>query len=367
MPPEVDVEADPFLKVLTDALRAGPGSPEWHQAVTQLRDGGAAAAPHRDEYNLLVTARERLEQGKDYRSVRPGAGFTRKVFDGIERENEGGEGRRPTIPTANLVALGSALAIAGVLALVLFFLFRGDGDGDVGGRGEGIKGLTDAYFPDAVASARFDGRVPAGWKTIGSLKLDAAGGLRPAQDGGPPDGQVDGQVLGGGVVRIDPLAAGGSYVVDAKLLLPASAAAGITEVFVSDSPEFSHQRAAGAGGELAWSLQEGSQRVVAGGNVQGPAAQPGAAQATGPLAVEVRFNGTVAVIKAGGRQLWAGEHKLDPAKARYVGVRFLQAAGGQSGQARAETPVVQSVDIFTRKDDGAGSGGGGGARPAEGR
>src|SRR6476620_9561082 len=81
MPTEIDTN-DPFLTLLTDALRAGPGSPEWHQAVSQLKVSGENV----DEYKLLIEAREALESGRDYRSVRAGAGFTRKLLTELENK-----------------------------------------------------------------------------------------------------------------------------------------------------------------------------------------------------------------------------------------------------------------------------------------
>src|SRR5437773_747365 len=63
------LESDPLFTLLTDALRAGPGSPEWHQAVARLREDGANGS---DEYKLLQTAREHLESGRDFRAVRAG-------------------------------------------------------------------------------------------------------------------------------------------------------------------------------------------------------------------------------------------------------------------------------------------------------
>ena len=67
---------DPFLTLLTDALRGGPGSPEWREAVAKLQAGGI---PDAQQYQALVDARENLEGGKSYRSIRAGAGFTRKL------------------------------------------------------------------------------------------------------------------------------------------------------------------------------------------------------------------------------------------------------------------------------------------------
>jgi len=38
-----EIESDPFFELLTDALRAGPGSPQWHQAVQRLRQDSFVA------------------------------------------------------------------------------------------------------------------------------------------------------------------------------------------------------------------------------------------------------------------------------------------------------------------------------------
>ena len=80
-----NIESEQMMTLLTDALRAGPGSPEWHQAVGLLRAQNGDV----DEYKLLYAAREHLESGKEYRSVRAGPGFTRKVFNEIEQDPQG--------------------------------------------------------------------------------------------------------------------------------------------------------------------------------------------------------------------------------------------------------------------------------------
>src|SRR5687767_3667379 len=120
----IDLQSDEFMTLLTDALRAGPGSPEWHQAVGVLRASGSngtgTSGAGADEYQLLVQAREDLESGKDYRAVRPGAGFTRKVLSGIDEESAASV---RGLPSANLLALvgaGVILAVVVVVAVVLF-------------------------------------------------------------------------------------------------------------------------------------------------------------------------------------------------------------------------------------------------------
>ena len=74
-------DTDPMLRLLSDALRRGPGSPEWHRAVIDLRD---LAPREADEYRLLIAARERLESGRAYREVRAGPAFTRDLFGRLD-------------------------------------------------------------------------------------------------------------------------------------------------------------------------------------------------------------------------------------------------------------------------------------------
>src|SRR5882757_4169178 len=100
--PDTAIESDPLFTLLTDALRAGPGSPQWSQAVAAIRTRGAEG----DEYQALITARDNLESGRDYRSVRAGAGFTRKVLSSIEQTGEpAAAGFRTTTWVAALSAL----------------------------------------------------------------------------------------------------------------------------------------------------------------------------------------------------------------------------------------------------------------------
>src|SRR5687768_15225952 len=116
----LNLESDAFLKLLTDALRAGPGSPEWRPAGAQLRTKNGDA----DEYLMLCTAREHLESGKAYREVRAGPGFTRKVLDRVEQESGGGGGGiTGSISTANAIAVIAAIAILLILGVVGYFLF----------------------------------------------------------------------------------------------------------------------------------------------------------------------------------------------------------------------------------------------------
>ena len=119
---EDKIELDPFFQLLTDALRAGPGSPEWHQAVSRVKAGETGQD---DEYALLVQARENLATGKEYRQVQAGAGFTRKLLSNIEAD---AAAKKKSPLSASLISyIGAGLVIGGLAG---------------GGAGTAAAGLT---------------------------------------------------------------------------------------------------------------------------------------------------------------------------------------------------------------------------------
>src|SRR5580693_7747851 len=108
---QIDTENDPFLNLLTEALRDGPGSPQWREALAQLPADG------QDEYRKLIDAREALESGREYRSVRPGAGFTRKVMSGLEHQKPASASK---LRIATIIAALSAIVILGLVGLAVY-------------------------------------------------------------------------------------------------------------------------------------------------------------------------------------------------------------------------------------------------------
>src|SRR5688500_11664722 len=80
------------LQLLTDALRAGPGTPEWRAAVETVAPVGAGGGGGADEDKLVYAARQRLASGRQSREGRAGPGITRRVFDPIEDGVAGGDG-----------------------------------------------------------------------------------------------------------------------------------------------------------------------------------------------------------------------------------------------------------------------------------
>ena len=344
---QAPVEADPLFQLLTDALRAGPGSPEWHQAVAKVREGGVSPSEHADEFRVLVAVREHLESGRDWRTVRAGPGFTRKLFDRLDEEDHGG--RRRGLPAATLIALLGGLVIVGVLAVVAWQLIpHGTTGGDRTVK-PNIQELEQAYFPTEVAAATFDAAggtgpapaLPPMWQSVGKLDLEVAKpGLRPAP-GGPTD-------VGGALLAPDTLPADEPFEVDVKLQLGRPAEDVIVQAFVSADADFSPDKAT-SGNEIVWSLRGPQQQVILGQTPQKEAprpAPPPAGDKPQTLTVRILVSKDAAVVQTDGQPLWSGTHGL-PANPRRVGIRFLR-AGPKAADKGHEPAAVQSIRILKK-------------------
>src|SRR5262249_44869987 len=157
-----DFESDQFLTLLTDALRAGPGSPAWHEAVNKLRQEGVQGA---DEYKMLLDTRQNLQSGKPYREIRAGAGFTKKVMSAIDEEAS--SPARSGIPTPTIIAILAALV--GIAVIVLIARLTGKQP-----QVPSIADLQARTFTRDLLAAPFNGQ-PNGWTKIGSMKLSFDG------------------------------------------------------------------------------------------------------------------------------------------------------------------------------------------------
>lgn len=330
----LDFESDQFLQLLTEALRAGPASPEWHQAVARLRAEHSAEI---DEFKLLVAARQHLESGKEYRSVRAGPEFTRKIMTSLEAEEPAIARRRTKVPTANLIAIVSALVMIGVVVVVVWFLIPGKNEAPIA-----IDGLASTYFSEPAMSASFDSPLDPQWRSFGSLRLDVGAGLSPVP-------ALDNtEASGGGIYWNQSLEASQPFSLDATLRVNQSLDNLIAQVFVTDQPEFSEARGTGQH-ELAWSLRNGQATLVLpSGNVatQSPKLRDM------PTTVNLRIvmDATNTIVEMGGKQMWKGEHGLGQ-KPRYVGVRFLRVEAQQGGEPTRRTSdkdalVFQSLRVL---------------------
>ena len=293
---EVQIESDPLFQLLTDALRAGPQSAEWSQAVARVREGGGAEA---DEYKLLLHARENLESGKEYKSVRAGTGFTRNLFGKIDEEKEAAKAKG--LPTANLLAIGAGVVLLGVIAVIAFMVGRG-------GDGRTTEETLPALFPTSVVSTEF-APDDAAMTLSGEGAANAKGGLRPGTDAFAAK-SIDGR-----------------FEIEADVTLPPGATESpLVQVVVRGS-------GADSNSALSWQLLGTTQRVVVGDDPK----YNGAASADGKTTVRIVVGNTRAAVYSNKQLLWSGDHGL-PGGPKMPGVRVGMGKG-------VTQPVVTGVRI----------------------
>src|SRR5665213_208410 len=329
MPP-ANMEANPLFGLLTDALRAGPGSPQWRDAIAALREQGVEGA---DEYNLLLEVRENLESGKDYREVRAGTGFTRKLLSEIEKEQPAG--KRSGLPTATW----SAILCGFLIAVGVGFLIHGlmSNTQTLSGSIDGLQDKSNR-FVDTLASAAFDKSIPSDWHEIGSLPLQADRGLRPALSDAVTT--RNSALLGGGMVWNQLVPAEQAFAVDVAIHAARPTAAVLLEAFVSTDPNFSASKGT-ASRDLVWQLDGREQHILLSGSGQALKSPPAFSQGETIRLIVNRDVAIIELVKSDNKtqRLWAGPHALG-AGPRIVGVRFLQ-----TGAPGKEDLSVTSITI----------------------
>jgi hypothetical protein len=316
-------EKDPLLVLLTEALRAGPGSPQWHEAIARVR--GENTAANVDEYKLLLTAREHLESGKHYRSVRAGTGFTSRLMQRIDDDS----GRRSRLPTATLIAIMAGLTIVAIVIAVGVWMTS---DHPMPGGTEVVDRLL---FVTPISSVNFERGDPAttNWRRIGSLALTKTGDLRPA-----PDNPSTKDFVGGAVISVAPVPAGQPASFEVTMRYGRHSPDVIAQVFITDQLDFSPDKSTSSN-ELVWQLQEGTARVILpGGRVEPKTLRIEPSRQT--FTVRIAFNDKYATVDASDKRLYAGPLGLGD-KDRYVGVRFLR-----KGNERVEIIAIQSMRLM---------------------
>lgn len=316
----MDIESEQFMTLLTDALRAGPGSPEWHQAVGILRSAGAGE--NVDEMQLLVRAREDLESGRGYRAITAGPGFTRKVMTGIEEE---GNVARRGLPSANLIALLAAGVILAVVVVVGVALFRNPPDPNR----EQVEKLSSIYLVNSVAQLDFkdDAEIGPQWKLIGEVPLKVNNKrLGPATTQATKDDKHE--YKAGAVVLAESIAPDQARMVDVTFKVGKQTDV-LPEVFVAEGPL--DPATAGGSKELFWLLKGGTAQVFLPPGV----IPPGSGEKIDPktistINVKVRFNKDTVIVDSGDKRLYEGPNKLSASAPRYVGVRFRRKVGDES-------------------------------------
>jgi hypothetical protein len=300
----LDFQSDQFLTLLTDALRAGPGSPEWHEAVQSLRQQGNE---QRDEYQLLISARENLEKGKEYRSVRAGPGFSRKLNDALDEE---GSAKKKSPPTTGIVAIVSAGLILGAAAVILYLLFPG------GTPTAAIEKLSNTYFVEPMLDSGFETSISSDFGKIGSLDVQAKGGLHPV-----PDGDTS-AVTGGGIVWMQKVSPTQPISIEASLKVARPTDQIIAEVFVADSDNFSTDKGTSAG-EFMWLYQAGQAKIVLPGDKVDEQMPPNR-NFKDTMNIRIVMERDAAIVSQQNKPIWSGAHGLDPGKPRFVGLRFIR-------------------------------------------
>jgi len=315
-----DPDAEPFLRVVTEALRAGPGSPEWREVVTTLRGGGVGGVI---DYELLMRVRQDLESGRAFRAVRAGPGFTRKLMTRLDDEPSAAKGPRVLTPSVLASVAGIALVLL-VVGLALHVLRPAPPAASPAA--ERLAGTT---FGTTAQSAAFTiaggGDAPAGWRTFGTVRVDPPSGLQPTGDAGARGGVMTGLLPADGPIAVEAVArgrTGGGVVV---------------QVFVADGAPDAVDAAAA---EMAAVLRDDVVRpVLPDGRFVGDAAP--AVGVVPQWVVRVAVDGDVAVVTANGRRLYAGPSGLPVGRPRYVGVRFLSTDGPAGGDL-----AVQAVRVL---------------------
>lgn len=293
---DVDISNDPLLELLSDALQAGPGSPAWHRAVTEIRAraGGDETA---DEYRLLLTARERLDSGKSYRSVRAGPGFTRKLMSALDEEVSNSSSRK-SLPMATVLAVIAGLGLLVVVIALIALVVRG--------RDGGASQLARMTFRSVITDATFQSGVSSPWRARGGLNLEASGSLHPTSGQGAGVGEVVGDRLRVGET---PLA------IEAVASRPQQKSA--VEVFLA----FSHDQ------QIVCRLLRDRAEVLLPSD---RSAGETTLAATDRHAVRIILSGTDAAVLVDGRTLFAGDMGAAGGEAN-VGVRFVVVDGDTTG------------------------------------
>lgn len=307
-------ETDEFLKLLTDALRAGPGSPQWHDAVTRLRHSTLADA---DEYRMLINAREHLESGRDYRSIYAGPGFTRKVMDQIDQE---AAGRKAVGPSANMLAVIGGVVLLAAVALIVAIIVRSAPPG-----GATVEDLRQMIFSRTTTSVDFvaDG-LPADWGLRGIQPIAGSKGLR----GGMQKGNEK-EYKSGAIHLPIPLSAE-PFAVESTIHHANATSRVDLHLFISEDPAAQSPR------DFVVDVKNGEAAAY---QPDGKLAGQVEKLAKGVVQVLIKLDKRHVIVEVDGKLLYAGPHGLSPTEPRYPGIRFLT-----RGQETDEV-TVQSIRI----------------------
>ena len=285
-------ESDAMLKLLTEALRRGPGSPEWHSAVSSVR---GLESPDADEYRLLITARERLESGRQYREVRAGPGFTRDLFGQLDASPAAA--RRISI--GQVVRLLCLLTLVGVIGVAVMYAAQA-GPKD-------MQQLSARLFVTPVRSWTFE-RMPAELHAVGPLPLEARnGGLRAG-------GRDTTEPTAGLLYADEPLDMVDGTCVELRMDYRPGPTA--VQLLLLRDAQVTGPLAAG-GGEVAIICDSTGVRVSSPSSATAPRPLP-----AGPHLLRIKAADGAAVAEVDGQTIWNGPPELGPRA--FVAVRLVR-------------------------------------------
>ena len=306
----LNIDTEQFQQMLAEALRAGPVSPLWRQAVDALKAAGESG----EELALLCKARERLEGGRGYRSIRAGNGFTRKLMARLD-ETDQMTGRG--VSSASFITAMAVLVILGVVGGLAWMLFSSGPDN------EGKVDLRSIYFVTTALSEDFDQKIGDGWQAVGSIPLVAQKGLRMQLP--RPFTQ---EIAGGGLLcplELSPLV---PVTIETTIEAASNKSRVFAEVFVTDTPTFSSDCGVSSR-ELMWQI-DGTRSRVALPDGRGVASAKVTLAANKPITVRIRLSRDKCIIEQDGRVVWSGEHQLLQDRPRRFGVRLLARRNAKS-------------------------------------
>ena len=255
----------------------------------------------------MIAARENLEKGKEYRSVRAGAGFSRKLNDALDHESSS---QKKPPPTTGIVAIVSACLILGAAAVILYLLFPG------GTPTAAIEKLSNTYFVEPLIESGFDSSISSDFGRIGSLDVQAQHGLHPVADG------ETSAVTGGGIVWMQKISPNQPICVDASLRVARPTDQVTAEVFVADSDNFSTDKGTSSN-EFLWLYQAGQAKIVLPGDKVDEQMPPNRGF-NGVINIRIALERDAAIVSQQNKAIWSGAHGLTPGKSRYIGLRFIR-------------------------------------------
>lgn len=321
---DVEFESDAFLVLLTDALRDGPGTPTWHEALQKLR---AQGIEHADEMRLLVKAREHLESGLEYRSVRAGPEFSRKLIEAIDQEAN--LKKKPPVTTTT-IALASAGVMLLVLILIGYLLWTA---------AENRSAEFNAILVNTVTSAGGSGPLPPDWVQIGELGVESRrGGIAIRATKGD-------SITGGGAYWPTPLDPSEPFSVIANFRYFHPDSKLIPQLFITDDPNFDPKNGTTTH-EMVWLLRDSQvQFRLPSGRVEAQTELTTERREASAIAtIRITLDRDQVIAELGGKQVWSGVSGMDQTKPRYVGVRFLKL-----GETPADGGVFEVIKINTRQ------------------